>query len=423
MGEEASPSGVRGRILALDALRGVAVLGILLINIVGLGAIWGAESYPGHDAGPALGWGLWDRITWWVSQLCVEGTMRGLFTLLFGASFVLFCAREVTSSGRADVGVLYLRRSALLVALGVFHALVLFWTGDILILYGMAAFALFPFRRTGVRGLLFAAAAILAVTTSLAVADALQERADLLASTEAVKFLPGTAIVDRLDSEAWAAEIATRRSGLVVNVVYFWHEFVDCLFALETIWWVLDALGLMFVGAALLHLRVITGERDRRFYARLALAGYASGLALNALEARAVLEAGFAATLVWPEATYQASRLAVTLGHMGLILWLLKSGRGARTFELLARTGRMALTNYLLQSAIAAVLFSGFGLGLYGAFDRPRLWGIAAVIWVFQVALSWWWLERFRMGPAEWVWRGLTYGKAPALRREARPPG
>lgn len=405
------------RIVALDVLRGVAVLGILLINIVGLGAILQAESYPGHDGGPALGWDGLNRSLWWVSQLVVEGTMRGLFTLLFGAGFLLFCAREATSAGRTDIGRLYLRRTALLVVLGVFHALVLFWPGDILLIYGFAGFALYPFRRTGARRLVALACAVLVLVTAMSVGGALERRAEALASTEAVALLPGTTIPDRIDHDAWAAEIATRRAGLPENAGYFARVFIEWLFDVDTLWWTLDALALMFLGAALLRWRVITGGRATGFYARMALVGYAVGLTLGALEAAAMIESGFSPTLVWPAATYQLSRLATTLGHLGLIVWLFKRGACTGAFTALARTGRMALTNYLGQSAIAALLFSGFGLGLYGALDRAQSWAIVLAIWAFELVFSAWWLARFRMGPAEWVWRALTYGRRPEWRR------
>lgn len=313
------------RIESLDVLRGVAVLGILLINIIGMGAVLEAESYPGHDGGPSLGWDAIDQALWWTSQLFVEGTMRGLFTLLFGAGFILFCARDATSAGRTDVGVLFLRRSALLILFGAFHALVLFWPGDILLIYGLAAFLLFPFRRTNARGLVAAAALLLVALAAWSMFSAIGERLEYVSSAAPERMLPHTSVLDLIDEAAWAEEIAIRRSGLITNATYFAQIFVSWLFDLKTLWWVLDALALMLLGAALLRFDIITGARSVRFYARLALVGYAIGLPLNALEAHAFVASGFSPAVVWPEATYQLSRLATTLGHLGLILLALKA--------------------------------------------------------------------------------------------------
>lgn len=413
----AEPSSAAGRIVALDVLRGVAVLGILLINVVGMGGILESESYPGHDGGPALGWSALNRNLWFVSQIFVEGTMRGLFTLLFGAGFIIFCAREATSSGRTDVDKLFLRRSALLIVLGVINATVLFWPGDILLIYGVAAFALYFFRRAGMRTLLATGVALLLGLAIWSYWEAATGRVEALAEVASGATLPGTSLLDRIDHKSWTQEIAARRGGLLSNAAYFWGVFVKWTFDIATLWWVIDALALMLVGAALYRLRVITGQRSMRFYLALAATGYATGIPLNIAETHAVVVANFSPAVIWPAATYQFSRLAMTLGHLGFILALVKYAPDAPVFRVLARTGQMALTNYLGQSALCAFIFSGFGLGLYGALDRAGLWAIAVGVWIVGVAFSVWWLSRFRMGPVEWLWRTGAYGAAPPLRR------
>lgn len=405
------------RIVALDVLRGVAVLGILLINIGGMGGILEAFDYPGNDTGPALGWSLLNRTLWFVSQIFVEGTMRGLFTLLFGAGFILFCAREATSAGRTDIGVLYLRRSALLVLFGALHALVLFWPGDILFIYGIAAFFLFPFRSASVRTLLLVGGGLLIALAVVSYTNAFLGRPEALAEVASGATLPGTTVLDRIDHEVWAREIATRRGDYATNAAYFYDVFVRWTLDLGIFWWVGDALGLMLIGAALYRMRIITGERDAAFYVTLAAIGYGIGLPLNILETAAHVGADFSPAVIWPAATYEIGRLATTLGHLGFIIAVFKSGAFAGLFRALQRVGQMALTNYLGQSAICAFLFSGFGFGLYGAVDRAGLWSIAICIWAVQILFSTWWLSRYRMGPVEWLWRTGTYGAPPKLRR------
>jgi len=426
------------RLTSLDVLRGVAVLGILLVNIVGMGRVVDAAGYYGHDGGPAGGWNRYDQVAWWFSQLVVEGTMRGLFTLLFGAGFLLFCARDATADGRSDIGTLYLRRVGWLVAFGIAHALLLLWVGDILIIYGLVGPALYLFRDAPPRRLIAVAGVLLAALTVWSTHGAWEDRTLARPAEAARQEAAAGAVLDEaqaavvedwnerlagagLDEQRWAEEIEARRGGFAVNFRFAWNLFHSWLLDWSTVWWMLDALAFMLIGAALLRLDVITGRRSAAFYGRLALAGYALGLPLNALETWTVVQADFVPGLVWPVATYQLGRLAVTLGHVGLVLWLVRRGVLRRSLAALAATGRMALTNYLGQSAIAAVLFSGFGFGLYAELSRAPLFGVALAIWVAQVALSVWWLGRYRMGPMEWVWRGLTYGSWPPLRHLTAP--
>jgi len=118
-------------------------------------------------------------------------------------------------------------------------------------------------------------------------------------------------------------------------------------------------------------------------------------------------------SMFWlPAATLQAARLLVTLGHAGLFLWCWKK------FNLrlapLQALGRMAFTGYLGQSILAAVIFSGFGLALWGRLSLAEIWLTAAIIWAVEIAFAMAWLSRFSMGPFEWIWRSLTYGRRPA---------
>ena len=115
--------------------------------------------------------------------------------------------------------------------------------------------------------------------------------------------------------------------------------------------------------------------------------------------------------------TYHLGRMAMALGYIGLLCLICQSN-GLHAFtSRLAVVGRMALTNYLMQSLICAVIFTGLGLGLLGDWQRVELYGVVIAIWVFQMWFSAFWLERYRFGPLEWVWRALTYGSAPSIKR------
>lgn len=114
--------------------------------------------------------------------------------------------------------------------------------------------------------------------------------------------------------------------------------------------------------------------------------------------------------------TYHWGRLGMALGYIGLFGWLCYSDLGTALKTALAAVGRMALSNYLLQPAICLILLTGLGFGLVGTLQRATLYVIVALIWLAQIIFSLWWLARFRLGPAAWLWRYLTYGKAPVMR-------
>jgi uncharacterized protein len=113
--------------------------------------------------------------------------------------------------------------------------------------------------------------------------------------------------------------------------------------------------------------------------------------------------------------TMQTARLLVTLGHVGLFLWCWKTFR--LSLSPLQALGRMAFTGYLLQSVLGAIAFSGFGLALWGKLNLAEIWLAAAIIWALEIAFAVVWLSRFSMGPFEWLWRALTYGRLPKLLR------
>ena len=424
--------GSGNRLQTLDLLRGVAVLGILLVNIIGMGRVLEAADYYGHDGGPAAGWGPWDQAAWWVSQLLVEGSMRGLFTLLFGAGFMLMLSRPAAGASRARE---HLRRCFFLVVFGALHTLVLLWPGDILLIYGLAGVLLLPLGRLGNRTLVALAAVILLGLSAWSWSQARGDMALRQAAETAQARLEAGAAPDGateavladwderlswagLDEETWAEERAARDGGLLDNLRFARHLFVEWLAPGPTAWWVLDALALMLLGVVLLRTGVLTGALAARSYGIMALLGYGLGLATNFAETSTVLATGFEpGRVAWPLATYQLGRLAITFGHVGLLLWLWRRGIAARALRVLGSVGRMALTHYLGQSAIAALLFSGFGFGLYAELTRAPLWGVAAAIWAFQAAVSVAWLRRYTMGPAEWLLRGLVRGQWPPLRR------
>jgi uncharacterized protein len=181
----------------------------------------------------------------------------------------------------------------------------------------------------------------------------------------------------------------------------------------------LESLGMMLLGMALLKYGVLSGAASRRVYASMLLVGYAIGLAVNLFETSNLVRAQFAVeSLIASYLTYDLGRVPMTLGHIGLIGLLYQAASQSAAMRNLSAVGQLALTNYLSQSVICMFLFTGAGLALFGRLDRHELYYVVAAIWIVQLIWSPLWLRRFRFGPAEWLWRSLTYWRRQPMVRE-----
>lgn len=421
------------RIGMLDTTRGIAVLGILMMNITGFGlpnayddpTVWGGDS-------PA------DIAVWRVMTLLFEGTMRGLFTLLFGASALLFlqrhAARAVSDRKPTD---LYFRRTLWLIVFGLLNGYVLLWSGDVLFFYGIAGLVLFLFRNLPPRRLLVLAAAFMIVQTLISVVEWRDfHEAQQLAEAATARQAAGQTLTDEdieaidaysvlesdwqpdrealedmvasiRESYSWAFHVLSGHTWFMETRFFFRHGIVECL-------------GMMLLGMALLKLGVLTGASSTRTYLTMVVVGYAIGLTVNTFEIRALEAANFAPErMVRSFMTYDLGRIPLTLAHLGVIALLCRAPWFAGAARLFAATGQMALTNYLSQSALALFIFTGAGLSLYGQLSRLELYAIVVAIWILQLMWSPAWLRHFRYGPAEWVWRSLTYGRRQPLRRSS----
>jgi len=417
----------RERIVLLDALRGFAVLGILLMNILAFGLPSPSYSYPGFDVDPAGGA---DRLAWILVELFGEGSMRGLFSLLFGAGLLLF-----TTGPGAKSAATHYRRMFFLLLFGLFDAYVLLWFGDILICYALCGALLYPLRHWRARSLLLLAA-LIGVLSSLSYLalnlgfQRLQEASRLVATTadpatlepwvrEAARGWEEFARDYQLGAGQLADELS-QRSGSYASA-FRWNLaqtnamllFVTPLFLL----W--DALLMMLLGMALFRLDVLSANFSRAAAVRMAASGLVVGIGCNAWEVQRALAADLSliAAFAQTHVTYHVGRIAMSLGYTGLLAALLSAAWATTPLRRLAAVGRMALTNYLMHSLIALLLFTGAGLGLIGAFSRSELYGVVLAIWVLQLWLSPRWLARHGFGPLEYLWRRLTYGRSPGAAR------
>ncbi|WP_255595108.1 DUF418 domain-containing protein [Lysobacter sp. BMK333-48F3] len=397
-----APVAAGERLQALDALRGIALLGILLSNAPFFSAPL-ADLGDGVD--PALR-GL-DRWATMAVHVAVRHKFWTVFSLLFGMGFAVMGERA-GAAGR-DFRPLYLRRSFGLLAIGLAHAW-LVWSGDILVTYAACAFLLYALRGLGAATQWRLGLSLYAVPCAF-----LLLLAGLLA-------LPGVADGDPQAQARGAAEraqaVAAYAHGSYAEATaQRLREFVGLTLSSASIMVPL-ALGLFLIGAGLARSGVLADPAAHRgLWHRLLWGGLASGAALTAASL-AIDPAAYGARL--SARTFLASTLHM-IGALPLALSLvaavvLSLARGWRWPRPFIAPGRIALSLYLMQSLVGTWVFYGYGLGLWGRIAPAPLFAAAAGLFVLQLLLAQWWLRRFRFGPAEWLWRAFTYWRLPPWR-------
>lgn len=428
----AEPVKAEERIHAVDLLRGFALLGILAMNIVGFA--WGEEPY----GNPTLGGGFTggDKAIWYFNHLFFDMKMMTLFSMLFGAGLVLMGDRA-EKSGRKLTWIYY-RRILWLLAIGFVHAY-LIWDGDILVLYAECGLFLYLFRKWSPRelfllsmvsmliGLLIFGGLMLFIARLEPKAEKAREKQsqkkELSASEKrSLKLWQGIG-----GGESAPGKTAERvKKDINVHRGGYWGIVKDkapdlvaehtILFAVFGVWWIG---GRMLLGMSLMKLGIFSGERSLKFYAWMATICYAIGLPIMVLDADLLISHQFSRAYLKAQGGFLLNdvfSIVVSLGHVGLLMVIYKLGAVQWLTNRLAAVGRMALSNYLTHSIVCTTIFYGYGLGRYGYLNRRQLVLIVLAIWVAQLVVSPIWLRYFRYGPAEWLWRSLTYGKRQPLR-------
>jgi uncharacterized protein len=404
-----APVAAAERIAAMDVLRGFALLGILLMNIEAfVGPLF--QAITGLD--PTLRGA--DRWADALVYILVQGKFYTLFSLLFGMGFAVMLVRA-QSAGRPFFA-LYLRRTLALLAIGLVHAL-LVWSGDILVPYALLALVLLLlFRRTPQSRLpkwgvaLYLVPSLFMLVSCLALltpegAAALQEGmaeqgAEMASALEAQRVAYG--------SGDYAAATARRIADTGMMLGGY----------LPFLGW--QILGMFLLGAWFVRSGAIAEpERFAPLYRRLRTVALPVGLGMMLLSFWLMPTIDFARLdlrIAIANALNAVGSLLMCLGYVGLVVGGLQSSAWHRRLALLAPAGRMALSNYLLQSLLCTLLFYHYGLGLFEQLSRAWQVPFVLVLFALQVAASHWWLARFRFGPMEWLWRWATYGRRPPLR-------
>lgn len=402
-----APTTAEDRIDSLDILRGMALLGILLMNIEGLAGPL-VSSLTGVD--PALRGA--DRVVDTVIYLLVQGKFYVIFSLLFGMGFALMQARA-QAAGRPFLAP-YLRRLVVLLLIGVAHGLLL-WSGDILVSYALVALPMalvlggLPTRwlpPLAVLLLLMAPTIMfgfgaLGWLTSLSPESDAAMRQGLAQQAVEVQAL--------LDGERAAYGVAGSYAEAVAQRV---RDLGFLAYNLVVTFWQL--LGLFLLGAWMVRSGAIRQpQATPRFHAAMRWGALPLGAVAMWLSWRMLPTMAFDRLDLVMGMASALQLVAGTLMGLGYLSWMLRMLPALRWA---APAGRMALTHYLAQSLVCTLVFYGYGLGYFE--QLPRAWqpGFVLVLFLAQVAFSHWWLARFRFGPMEWLWRGATYGRLPALR-------
>ncbi|MCL4220442.1 MAG: DUF418 domain-containing protein [Phycisphaerales bacterium] len=420
--EHPAPISPKERIEALDVVRGFAMLGILGPNIVSYAWPSAAMTNPA-----AMGDTPWNEAGHAITGIFFLGKMMALFAMLFGAGVIVYgrkfehapncrrcgadlagqdsglpclhCGQTDPRRGRLSDGAgLWYRRIGFLLVFGILHGVFL-WYGDILTWYALAALlAVWWVRRLSP-----------GVQISVGIALHLVSTLFLLGFTAfgMLAVAQGHMSQDQLMGSQ-AAELqgytGTYLDGLLVRLP-----------TLALFWLVLGPMftpgitGLMMLGMGLLRTGVLSGKRSNRFYAVTAVLGLVGGLGVTiagfyGLEARWPGYGGF----IW-QSCAQFVGIPISLGYMAVLILMLRSGSFGFLMHPLAAVGRMALSNYLLQTILCTTFFYGYGFGYFARITYPGLFLVMLAVWGVNIAFSLVWMRYFRFGPAEWLWRSLTY--------------
>ncbi len=400
-----SPVGEDQRIVAIDVLRGFALLGILILNIQTFALPAAAFMNPtafGDLSGA-------NYITWWISHVFCDQKFMTIFSVLFGAGIVMMTQRsEKVAGGSAAI---HYRRMGWLILFGILHAHLL-WYGDILYSYGMCGLLIWLARKWSPPVLLWLGLLLICIGFSI----------NCLTGWS-MNYWPDEVMAEfnqewQPTDEMLQAEIAAYRGSWLDQAPYRSSAALGFQTLIFMVWFFWRIAGLMLIGMALYKWSYFSGGWSKARYLLLAIVGLAAGISLSAYgvywnESRDwSVKASFFIGSQW---NYWGS-LFSALGLASGLMYLCKTSL-IRYMMPLAAVGRMALTNYLMQTVICTTIFYGFGWGMFASLDRFALLGIVAIVWMIQLVASPIWLRYFRFGPLEWLWRSLTYGRLQPMRK------
>jgi len=419
-------NGPANRIQSIDVLRGIALLGLPTMNIIHFSMPQAAYMNPlVHQADAFLNHEVFSFFNIFADQ-----KFMGLFTLLFGASLLLL--RDKNKSNGVDSSLIHYCRMFVLLIIGLLHFWYI-WAGDILMFYAVIGMMLYPLAKLPPKALFGISGIFLTLTIYFVHMpnvspkgmgnDGFEDMTELYSPNDGFKEIYSGLMLgtyaqtmsihrdDEADSdnliEQSDEELAQSISAVMVFVSF--GLFIVC-----------KIIAMMTLGMALYKSGVVQGDKSLRYYKVLALLGIGIGGLITVFGLR------YNYQHAWNIETYfsygmllkEFGSVLMTLGYVGFFIYLLKKGVFALTGQLIARVGQMALSNYLSQSIICALIFYGIGLGFYGSVSRLELIPIIVGIWAVQITFSNFWLHYFIQGPIEWLWRSSSSLKLQPLLRK-----
>ena len=431
----AAPVSQQERITILDSLRGIAILGILLMNIPGFGLPWVQTSDPSILNETGINYNTWYIVDW-----ALSGTQRAIFSMLFGAGIILFISRLEKRMNGMEPAIYFFRRQMWLLAFGLFNAFVLLWFWDILYAYAIFGMLLFVFHRCSPKTLLILAFVSLLLMT-------LRDNIDLYRNK---KIISKGEFVTRIDTTRTKLTIQQKEDLEAMNgmkeessnetklkkyekeiravggdyaslykVLSDKSMYVEIYYTYLYAW---DLTLFMFLGMAFFKNGILTGNAPVKIYWLFFIGGIGLGLLLSYYRQQGVINNNFSQFEYNKNVAFdyfQLARMLRSLGFFGLIMLMYKSGFFKWFFALFRPVGQMAFTNYLMQSLIGGLFFYGIGLNYFGKLERYELYIFVAAVWGLQIIWSHIWLRYFRFGPLEWLWRSLTYWKKQPLKKNS----
>lgn len=425
----AAPVSQSERIVIIDALRGMAILGILLMNIPGFALpdpVYGDPSVLNE-------WGTINYKTWYFIEWFMEGTQRAIFSMLFGAGIILFISRQEKKVEGIYPADYFFRRQIWLLLFGLFNAFVLLWFWDILFHYACIGMIMFAFRRLSPKALIIGAVICLVLQTARENVDAYRDRkmiykGEMIAKmdTTVTKLTNQqkddlgamTGFKEKVSQEGKVKKMEKSLKAMRGSYGELYEYQSDRSFHVEIFYlyygaW--DIFIFMLLGMAFFKNGVLTGKASSKTYWALFLGGMGIGLTLSYFRLQPIIDFKFNVFEYTKNTSfefYQISRVFRSLGLLGLIMLLYKSGWFKWLFNMFRPVGQMAFTNYLMQSILGGIIFYGIGFGMFGKLQRFEIYYVVAAIYLFQIIFSHIWLRFFRFGPLEWLWRCLTYWKS-----------
>jgi uncharacterized protein len=416
------------RILPLDIMRGFVLCGILLMNITGFG-LAGAYSDPTVSGG-STGWNLY---AWITTNMFFEGTMRALFSLLFGVGSYIILDRLNKKDAGIKAADIYFRRLTWMLVFGLIHGYLLLWIGEILYDYAIMGFLLFSFRNMAPKKLVLSALLLFAIGTCWTYKDYRDDKKLVanvaLAQTttaqgkELSKELKDATtkwekIQERRSPEHIAEVNENRRQGYLHLVPYLAARNMESDTTEMYRYDLWDILSMMLLGIAFFKWNMLSGNKSYRFYGLMVVSGYTIGLTTNYFEVSTIISHNFSfLAFSKTNVSYDLGRVTMAIGHIGLIMIFTKLPILNWLKLRIAAVGKMALTNYIMHSLICMVIFTGVGFGLFGKLQRYELYFVVFSVWLLQLILSPLWLKYFHFGPIEWLWRKLSYQYKPPFRK------